>query len=1273
MIQRFPPVLVLLIWMAPLLSAATQGEPPGLNICRISIEDGLSQNTILSIFQDRNGFMWFGTQGGLNRYDGYEFQVYAHKPGLTNTLSNNFIYAILDDNEGMLWLGTGNGLDRFDPATGLFEERYSNQPGSPDSLSHNNVRALFRDKRGILWVGTQGGGLNRFHPDKNTFTHYKNQPGDSRSLSHDNVNCIVEDNRGNLWIGTSGGLNRFHPDTGTFTRYLNDPTNSDSLSDNQVISIAADEAGYTWIGTWEGGLNRIEPDTGNIKTYKHDPGNPGSLSHNMVSALLVSAAGELWVGTDEGINRFDPQTQRFTRFYSHPGKPGGLSENRILSLFRDRDGDTWIGTANSGINQVNCGKKEFHLYRKEEENPNGLSSNNIHAIYQDPGDDGILWIGTRGDGLNRFHRQTQTVTVYKHEPGNPYSLGNDQIKAIHRDRSGTLWVGTFGAGIFRFLEEKKRFAAHRKNTRVRGSLSDDYIGCIFEDRSGVLWVGTMNGGLNRYDKEARRFTVYRAEPGNPRALSSNFIRTIHQDPGGVFWIGTKGGGLNRFDETTGAFTHFRHQPGNPNSLSYDTILSIHRDKEGIYWIGTEGCGLNRFDPETGNFTLFTGREGLPDNTIYDIVEDNDGNLWLSTNRGLSKFNLSQKSFKNYDVNDGLQSNEFNSGAAFKSKSGEIFFGGVNGFNGFYPRRIKDNPVEPRILITDFKIFNRSVPVGKTTGGRLLLSKPIMETDTVNLSYKHTVISFDYTALNYKYAKRNRYAYILEGFETRWNYVEGRRFATYTNLGPGQYTFRVKGSNNDNVWNETGTSLKITVLPPVWSTWWFQTIIALVVFLLVLFFYRLRTRKEKALNKRLEEEVARRTYEAEKARLTAVEANTSKSQFLARMSHEIRTPLNAVIGFIDMLKDTKLDAEQKDWADSIHISGKSLLTLVNGILDFSKIESGHMTMESVDFNPRISIAEVYKIIRPRVGEKTVNVKLQVDPLVPVYVKGDPSRFSQVLINLMGNAAKFTREGEIQLALTVEEEEEGRLKLHVTVSDTGIGIPADQLDGVFNVFQQADGSTSRKFGGSGLGLSICKQVANLLGGDVWVESQIDKGSTFHFTAWVKHSSKEISEKPLLTGISVQHLPPMEDSPGDDGDTFAGRDTGASKKAKKDIRVLLVEDNLVNQKLARYMLNRAGYLVDLAVNGKEAVDTFFAEPNSYDLILMDIQMPEMDGIEATRMIRQKGFKHIPIVAMTAQTLKGDRERCLDAGMNDFLPKPIKKESVFKTVEYWTLYKKN
>jgi len=796
---------------------------------RLSIEQGLSQSIVECILQDSRGFMWFGTQDGLNKYDGYKFTVLRQNSKDPNSLSSNWVLSLCEDRTGLIWIGMFNGgLSSYDPASGRFT-RYRAIPGDAGSLSHDLVRTIFEDSRGTLWIGTDGG-LNRFDRATGRFVQYHSDPNDPRSLSSDAIRKIGEDRSGFLWIGTDDGLNRFDRATGESTRFRNVPGDQRSLSNNSVRSIHRDRDGILWVGT-EDGLNAFNPRTRDFTRFMSDSRDPGSLSHRKVYSLLEDTKSVLWVGTNGGgLDRFDRKTGKFSAYRNDPFDPLSLSYNEIYSLWEDRSGVLWIGTWGGGISKFDTKKKEFAHYKSIANNPNSLSHEFVWSFYED--EDGILWIGTHGGGLDRLDRHKNEFSHYRHDPRDPNSLSNDIVRVIAADRAGILWLGTNGGGICRFETKTGRFRTYRNDPNDPGSLSNDEIRCIFLDRSGSLWIGTWGGGINSFDPSSGRCIRYRNDPHDPNSLSNDFVRAIYQDSTGIFWIGTHGGGLNRFDKTTGIFSRYNEIPDDSVSVSSDFVMSIYESKAGEMWIGTWGGGLDRFDRARGTFKRYTEQNGLSGNAIYGALEDEEGNLWLSSNNGLSRFNPTTEAFKNYTVQDGLQSKEFNAGAYFKSGSGEMFFGGINGFNAFHPENIRDNSYIPPIVITSFTKLNREVKLGV----------PASELRNLKLSYRDYVFSFEFAALDFTAPNKNLYAYMMEGLDRDWVYTSSlKRFANYTTLRPGKYVFRVKGSNNDGVWNEAGTAVAITITPPFWGTWWFRALaLALVAALALVWYKRRRT-------------------------------------------------------------------------------------------------------------------------------------------------------------------------------------------------------------------------------------------------------------------------------------------------------------------------------------------------------------------------------------------------------------------------------------------------
>jgi ligand-binding sensor domain-containing protein/signal transduction histidine kinase len=823
----------------------SQAQTNTIRFERISLEEGLSQGTINAIWQDSQGYMWFGTEDGLNKYDGNQFAVYQHDPEDPLTLSDGYVSAIYEDRNGDLWIGTRSGLDRFDRTTGTFTH-FQHDPDDPKSLGGTWVTAIHEDLSGNLWVGTITG-LDLLDRDTNHFVHYRYAPNDPSTLSDDFVRVIYEDRDGELWVGTNSGLDLFDRTSETFDHYLYDPRDLHSLSNDQVTAIHEDREGTLWVGTEAGGLNQLNRASNTFIRHQHSSENPNSLSHNRVLAILEDDAGRLWIGTQNGLDQLDRDRNRFIHYLHDPGDLHTLSSNTIWSIFEDRTGVLWFGTYGGGLNKYNRSTDQFILYQQRPDLPNSLSENMIWSICEDQND--ILWIGTFNGGLNKLDRNSDTFTVYQHDPSDPTSIGSNDVRAILDDHTGTLWVGT-NAGLDQFDSETETFTHYRHDPQDPSSISDGQVRTLYEDAVGNLWVGTRTGGLNLFDRATKTFIRYQHDPNDPASLSDDRVWSIYEDSSGKLWVGTLGG-INVLDPSSQHFTRYLHDPDDPQSLSNNAIFSFQEGPAGNFWIGTWGNGLDRFDPVTQTFTHFTEKDGLPNNVIYGIEVDREGYLWISTNRGLSKLDPRTETFRNYDISDGLQDNEFNVGAHFRSDRGEMFFGGISGFNAFYPEQIKDNPHPPPIVITSFAKFNQKVRTDLSEGEHL------------QLSYKDNFISFEFAALDYTAPEKNQYAYMLEGFDKEWVNAGTRRYASYTNLSGGSYVFRVKGSNSDGVWNEEGIAVRITVTPPIWETWWFRGILLLVLIGGGIGGYRLRIRNIERHSQELEKQVEDRTREIER--------------------------------------------------------------------------------------------------------------------------------------------------------------------------------------------------------------------------------------------------------------------------------------------------------------------------------------------------------------------------------------------------------------------------
>ncbi len=749
-------------------------------------------------------------------------------------------------------------------------------------------------------------------------------------------------------------------------RYRHDPADPASLSYDQVYSIHQDQAGVLWVGTDGGGLNRYDPAQDAFIRYRHDPADPTSLGHDRAFSIYQDQSGVLWVGTDGGgLNRYDPARDAFVRYRHDPADPTSLSHDHVHSIYQDRSGVLWVGTWGGGLNKVGDHVRAIALYTADPLDPASLSSSDIWAIHEDHL--GVLWVGTEGHGLNRYDRKEDTVIHYRHDPANPTSLADDVVWAVYEDSSNRLWIGT-QSGLSRYDRARDAFTHYRHDPADPTSLGADGIWWIHEDQLGALWVSTWSLGLDRFDRTTGRFTHYRHDPTDPNSLSNDAVWSIYTDRSGVVWVGTEGG-LNRYDSERDAFTHYRHDPDDPASLSDDTAWSIYEDRSGNLWVGTEGFGLNRFDRLAKRFVRYTEQDGLANNVVYGILEDDLGFLWLSTNGGLSKFDPTTLAFRTYDARDGLQSNEFNSGAFHKSRSGEMFFGGIKGFNAFYPERITDNSTEPPVVLTSFRKFNQEV----------VLDAALAEVTEITLHYADDLISFEFAALDYTASEKNQYAYQLEGLSDGWAMLGTNRSITFTNLYPGSYTLRVKGSNNDGVWNEAGLAVGLIVVPPYWQTWWFR-VLGLCMFAgLLVAVYQIRIRNIRERNLTLEERVRQRTE--------------AVSQLSGGVAHDFNNILVAMRLYGEMLeKDLPTAAgEHRQWVGEILAAVRRASDLTAQLLMFNRQQ--RVSEEVIDVNAAI---RGLRGMLNRLVEGNTRIDFALNEVPPILL--NLRQFEQIIMNL-----------------------------------------------------------------------------------------------------------------------------------------------------------------------------------------------------------------------------------------------------------------------------------
>ncbi|GEM_PF-509903 len=837
---------LLVFILAFFISGSLKAQDLSIRFEQITTEDGLSQSTINDILQDSRGFLWFATEDGLNRYDGYEFKVYRNDSYDPFSISGNQISSILEADDGSIWIGTkGAGLNRFDRDLERFTT-FSHDDSDNTSISHNYITALFQDEAGVILVGTQGG-LNILNPRTNAFNVYSEMDKHAE-LREANITTLFKDSNDFIWIGTTEeGLYRFDRKNGEIKLYNTYTDNGNSISDNWIVDLYEDRDGILWIGTQDGGLNKYDPIKDSFLVYKSRNGDRRSISNNWVLSMYEDSRGTFWVGTLNGLNILDRENGEFVNFMEL-NYPINLSNNSITALYEDRSGVIWVGTQNGALNKfIHSSSESFTVYQNDPSNKNSLSNNNIWAITED--DQGHVWIGTQGGGINHLDQKTNTFTNYVSDPTNENSLSNDFINAILEDSDGTIWIGTMD-GLNKYDPVGKKFIHYFNDPDDETTLSGNIITTIYEDSRGIIWFGTLNHGLNAYDREKEEFRRFVHTPGNSNSISHNKIWSMFEDNRGVFWVGTHGYGLNKYDRVRGTFERFVYDPDDENSLSDNFVNVITQDSKGDLWIGTIN-GLNKFNRSTQTFEHFTTEQGLPNNVIYGIIEDFRGHLWLSTNNGIADFDPVSGDVRIYDQADGLPSNEYRFGAFYKGHDGTMFFGGINGMVVFSPDSIRDNPYIPPVVLTDFQIYNEDVQISPKGSP---LKKSIAETDEIELNWQDKVFSFQFAALHFAAPKENQYKYMMEGFDPGWQLAGNRRYVSYTNLPEGNtYTFRVIASNKDGIWNDEGISLRVKVLPPPWKTWWAYSIYSLFGVVVLVGFVNFQISKERKKKEKIEEQ------------------------------------------------------------------------------------------------------------------------------------------------------------------------------------------------------------------------------------------------------------------------------------------------------------------------------------------------------------------------------------------------------------------------------------
>jgi signal transduction histidine kinase/ligand-binding sensor domain-containing protein/DNA-binding response OmpR family regulator len=1130
-----------------------------------------------------------------------------------------------------MWIHTWSGTQVYDPATESFDRNTSDvlqRLGIPEG----QINDIKKDARGNYWFITTSG-LFKYSERNHRTLQIHHADGDTSTIATNQIAAWNEDVKGNIWILHSNGiLEMIDPFTAKVT-YRNDWLNEKFRNAVLEYNLTSDSDGDLWfyITNNNSGVFQLRPSS---ETWTHidNTTERPRLNSNIVRGIVEDEHGILWIATDHGgINLLNKKDRSVRYVMNNREDDKSLSQNSINVLYKDADGIIWAGTFKNGLSYYHKKINRFQLYRNQLSNPESLPFNDINAIVED--DKHNLWIGTNGGGLIYFDRNKNTFKQFLHDPHSKNSLTTNVIVSLFIDHNNVLWIGTYFGGMLSF--DGERFTSYRHNPDNPRSISDNSIWEIFEDSKGMLWIGTLTQGVDRFDRATGEFHHYNVNL--PNSIHASYVPSFMEDREGHLWIGT-GYGIDVLDQKTGRFTHYLNNIRDPRSLSNNTVLAMYQDSRGLIWIATHG-GLNVFDKTTQTFSAYTVDDGLPHNSVLTILEDNRHNLWLSTPHGIANVVVAYSpgaqdslsiDVKNYDETDGLQGVQFNENAACKTTAGELIFAGSNGFNLFRPEGIGINHVLPRVVLTDFQIFNRSVKIGESVEGNVALTESITQADTVFLQYSDNVFSIEFASLSQFHPEKSAYQYILEGFNKRWTTTHAaQRRVTYTNLDPGNYVFKVKASNNDGIWNEKPAQLTIIVKPPFW-----KTRAAFVLYALATLGALLLARWLILYNERLNFQIEHERQEAHRMH----ELDMIKIKFFTNVSHEFRTPLTLILTPLEKILRSARDGEQRKQFELIHRNARRLLSLVNQLLDFRRME-----VQEIHYNP--SEGDLVKFTREAflsfsdLSEKKnirFSFKTDVQQLETLF---DQDKLEKILFNLLSNAFKFTPEdGAVTVALRVVQEESNRY-VEIDVRDTGIGIAKDKHEKIFERFFQSDLPRTMVNQGSGIGLSITREFVKIHGGAIRVESEPGRGSCFTVRlplAELAHHVMEESPQLTLPEAEIDQLEEVTPMHGE----------------RKPV-LLLVEDN---EDFRFYLKDnlQLQYRVVEAKNGREGFDR--ASSMIPDLVVSDIMMPEMNGIELCRKLKtDPRTSHIPVLLLTARTAEEQKIEGFDSGANDYVTKPF------------------
>lgn len=1208
-----------------------------LKFKHLTINQGLSQNSVLCMWQDREGFVWIGTEDGLNRYDGYEFKHYKHDARNKKSISSSFINSIIEDATGNLWIATADGLNIYNKRKDEFIRiATTSSKALKLNLNRDFINSLFLDNKNNIWIGTIEG-LKRYDLTKKQLFDFAKFPMENGIDNGNRPQAIFKDNAGRLWVGTTNELQCYNPVNG---HKIALPQAIAHLKNQYIRIIKQDHLKRMWFGSEANGIYVYNPADQSCINYIRKGNAQNSLPGNTLRDIFFKSDNEVWIGTLEGLGILNLSNGEFTNQIYNPENENGISHNSVRNFLKDNAGNIWLGTYAGGINIYYPNSLKFNLISEKTARRNGLSHPVVSSILEDK--KGNFWIGTEGGGLNNYDKDNTTFSSYyinSAERGT--HLLNNLIKSLAKCDDDHFWVGTYN-GLSLFNINNKTFVNY--NVADKKLLGSNQIYALVNATDGV-WIGTNGGGL-RFLNNNNQLSVFLHRTDDVHSISSNNINTIVKDEHDNLWIGTRLG-LNYFNTKTKQNIAYYHNPAKPNSLSSNAILSIYIDTKKRIWIGTEGGGLNLFNSRKNEFCNIIATGGIDNDVVHAITEDTEGYIWISTNKGLSRIDLKGSevlsgkniSVATYTVEDGLQSNQFSTGAVTKSKDNDLYFGGIKGISWFHPKGIKSNTLKPNIVFTEVLVKN----------------KKYSEYDTENnadsnlvLAYDHGSVTFKFAALNFVTPEKNKYAYRLEGLanDEDWHYVGAdQRLATYTNLSTGTYYFRLKASNNDGLWNNKERVIKITVLPPYWKTWWAYLIYTIIIgaLLYLFYYYSLKTAK-------LKNELHYEHLSHEKDQ----ELAEQKINFFTNISHEIKTPLTLILAPLDkMIKTSRDSSKSKPQLLIMQRNGERLSRLINQLLDFRKFESGNMLLKNTENNLVRFLEEVCVVFESYANQQRIKLKFFTE-YTELLLWFDEDKLEKIMYNLLSNAIKFSHEGG-EIKVNLKPDNENNDFINITVEDNGIGISEKNMVTIFDQFKHHNDNNINSTG-TGIGLAFSKGLAQLLGGALTVESvksvegRKQRGNQSGYTCFTvklplvkKHLYTATEDNETEKSIETLGVTPITESK-----------KVTAPLSDINITLLIVEDN---KDLLEFMTSSFAerFTVHTASNGKEALEQL--KKISADIIISDVMMPEMNGIELCKKVKADvRTSHIPFILLTARTPVMYKIEGFEIGADDYITKPFR-----------------